>query len=267
MQSFLDAILYEQNQLERMIQSLEEKKDHYPKGNLRASLHGSHYEYYLYEQEKKEKFPYGRYLGKEEKNLITELAQKGYEKEVLSIAIRQKEEIKKLLHEYDPLQIHKAYDDLPAARKRLVTPLTYVKEEYLESWEKEPYIQKPYDSREKGFYTIKDEHVRSKSEQSIANKYYIEGIPYRYEQQLILPDGETVYPDFAVLNVRTGKVFYHEHLGKMGDEEYAGNAIWKQERYMKNGYFPGDKLLITAETRENPFDIRVMDKLIEKYLR
>ena len=76
-----------------------------------------------------------------------------------------------------------------------------------------------------------------------------------------------VNPDFRVLNIRLRKEFIHEHLGKMDDPEYAVKNIAKLNAYMRNGYFPGKNLIITFETQSAPFDARIMDDIIEQYLR
>jgi len=71
---------------------------------------------------------------------------------------------------------------------------------------------------------LKKEKVRSKSEVIIADRLFINAIPYEYERGLIVkipktaecPETEMVWnPDFRVLNVRTGKEYIWEHFGRM----------------------------------------------------
>ena len=57
------------------------------------------------------------------------------------------------------------------------------------------------------YYTYKGERVRSKSEMIIANELFRNNIPYKYELPIELENWNkkvTIYPDFTVLNKRTG---------------------------------------------------------------
>jgi len=92
-------------------------------------------------------------------------------------------------------------------------------------------------------------------------------VPYRYEEPLYLESYGIVHPDFTVLNVRTRKEIYWEHLGKMDDMEYAKDALERILIYEKNGIFPGDKLVISHETMENPINSRLIDAIIFKYFK
>ena len=56
-----------------------------------------------------------------------------------------------------------------------------------------------------------------------------------------------------------------EHLGLMDIPEYAEKAIRKITAYEVNGYFPGENLILTMETRGQPLDVRLVNKLIRKY--
>lgn len=72
-------------------------------------------------------------------------------------------------------------------------------------------------------FSSDDERYRSKSEFLIASALKDAGVPFRYECSLYLNGYGTVYPDFTVLNKRTRRVFYHEHLGMMDDINYVLN--------------------------------------------
>ena len=64
------------------------------------------------------------------------------------------------------------------------------------------------------------------------------------------------YPDFTVLNIRTGKITFWEHAGKMDDSYYANDFVPKINLYQANAIMPGKNLLITFETRENPLSMQ-----------
>ena len=114
--------------------------------------------------------------------------------------------------------------------------------------------------------TEKGEAVRSKSEKIIADKLYMKGIPYVYEQPLYLKGYGYVVPDFKVLNIRTRKEYYLEHFGMMDDSEYLRKVLRKIETFQKNNIFPGDNLLMTFETSDSPLNTRILEELVKKYL-
>ncbi len=79
--------------------------------------------------------------------------------------------------------------------------------------------------------------VRSKSEVLIANALFSKQIPFRYEACLQL-GSHTVYPDFTIRHPVTKKIYYWEHLGMMGEEDYLDNALTKIRRYCRNNIYP-----------------------------
>lgn len=113
--------------------------------------------------------------------------------------------------------------------------------------------------------TDKGEPVRSKSEKIIADKMNKKGVPYVYEQPLLFNGYCYIVPDFKVLNRKTRKEIYWEHLGMMDDADYVEKAIKKIELYEKNGIFQGDKLIVTYETKEHPLNVKHVDKMIGQY--
>lgn len=86
--------------------------------------------------------------------------------------------------------------------------------------------------------------VRSKSEKIIADLLDELGIPYRYEQEVIL-----------------------EHLGLMDNKEYASRNLRKIAGYVKAGYVQGKTLLISAETRNAPLDIEYLECILKPFAR
>ena len=89
-------------------------------------------------------------------------------------------------------------------------------------------------------------------------------VPYKYECPVML-DGRLVYPDFNILNVRKRKELYWEHLGLLDDPDYLEKNLNKLNRYAMNGYFPGDRLILTYETAGSPLNMRIIELLIRKY--
>ena len=74
---------------------------------------------------------------------------------------------------------------------------------------------------------------------------------------------QVIYPDFTILNIRTGKIIYWEHAGRMDDPKYANQFVYKINSYMSNGIMPGRDLIFTYETMSNPLNMQNALKLIE----
>jgi hypothetical protein len=52
----------------------------------------------------------------------------------------------------------------------------------------------------------------------------------------------------------------------MDDDNYLKSALKKMDSYIKNDIYPGDRLILTFESRSVPMDSVVVEKLISKYL-
>ena len=136
----------------------------------------------------------------------------------------------------------------------------------IQKWLSIPYQGKSFDDHTPELYTTKGERVRSKSEIIIADSLMRADVPYRYECPLVLKGYGKVYPDFTVLNVKLRKELYWEHLGMMDDSEYVEHALQKIATYEQNGIFPGDNLILTYETKQNPVNQKIITLMIQRYL-
>ena len=52
----------------------------------------------------------------------------------------------------------------------------------------------------------------------------------------------------------------------LDDPTYLGRALSKISTYIRNGIFPGDRLLLTYETREQPINMNIVQCLLKSYL-
>lgn len=133
-------------------------------------------------------------------------------------------------------------------------------------WSDTSYPKNPNYPEQLKYKSCKNEYVRSKSEALIAMNLYMKKIAYRYECELKI--GKAVfYPDFTILHPLTGKEIYWEHFGKMDLPEYAKNAADKLHMYARNGIYPGDRLITTYETMEQPLDTAIVQKLITYHFK
>ena len=115
--------------------------------------------------------------------------------------------------------------------------------------------------------TERGERVRSKSEKILADYFSRHGIPYKYECPLYLKGTGLVHPDFTFLSRKSGQEIYWEHDGRMDDPEYARNAIRKIQAYEANGIYPGERLILTFETSKIVLDMKLIEKLVCRYLQ
>ena len=209
-----------------------------------------------------------QYRSVRELDKVKEVAQFNYEKRLNRAAKHQKAQIQRLLLHYDDQELTNVYSNMSPSRQILLDPLAVDDDTYAKMWQAIPFEAKSMDNPT-SLYTENGEMVRSKSEKIIADRYLKLGIPYRYECPLRLKEGRrtvVIHPDFTVLNRKTRQVFYHEHLGKMDDQDYCLTALERIEMYEKNGIFPGINLLITHESKNDPLDMKVFECLAKRFL-
>lgn len=114
------------------------------------------------------------------------------------------------------------------------------------------------------YKNISGNTLRSKSEMMIDLCLYMHKIPYQYECPLQLGTA-TLYPDFTLRHPETGKYFYWEHFGLMDNPKYIDTTFSKLRLYTCQGIIPGIQLITTYETKENPLNTEVIEKIIEHY--
>ncbi|MDD5935450.1 MAG: hypothetical protein PUC65_07830 [Clostridiales bacterium] len=229
----------------------------------------------LYYLRTEAKDTHGKYIRKSQTKLIGQLAQKDYAKKVYSKAKIQQLQLEKCLDKYHPDELYSVYDRLSESKRSLVKPYILSEEAFIKQWkERKLELKTMYGKddlamipEEDSIITEQGEKVRSKSEKILADKLYLMKIPYVYECPLNMIGYGYIKPDFTVLNSRTKREFVWEHLGLMDDREYCEKAIKKIELYQKNGIYPGRGLILTYETTTHPLSSKVIEGLIEEFLR
>jgi len=249
--------------LRKIIESKEEKLMMAPEGSLRIAGEQGHPRYY-HKTTAGDKA--GRYLKTSERKTAVLLAQKDYDRRIIKCAETELNILNKLISSYELGVAEDIYGKLNPARRALVTPILLPDDEFVKNWLAQPYEGLGFEEGAPEFYADSGLRVRSKSEIGIANKYDELRIPMLFERPLKLKGWGTVYPDFTLLNVRLRKEFIHEHLGKMDDPDYAEENVAKINAYEKNGYYPGKNLILTFETKGNPFDTRKIEDIAKQYL-
>jgi ATP-dependent DNA helicase RecQ len=107
-------------------------------------------------------------------------------------------------------------------------------------------------------YTTADGNkVRSKSEVIICNLLAQHNVNYVYEQKLYYGENNWIEPDFTITTAK-GKVFYWEHVGMLGKEDY--DLRWTKKLEIYDAYFPGQ----LVKTYESGVISQDVTRLIEK---
>ncbi len=247
---------------------VEQSIDYNIKGRIRCEMaQGKYPQYYLYTEDEQKKYPRGRYLKSEDRELARQILQRDYDLQMLRILERDERALQRKLKEFEEISIVDVYEKMPKAKQILVNPYIKPNEEFIDEWKKSDLDYKNTYPIENGYITENGEKVRSKSEKMIADKLYYMKIPYKYEAALRLKGNQLIFPDFSLLNVKKRKTIYLEHFGMMDNEEYCRKALEKIEIYENNNIFVGDTLLITYESSIKGINLKQIEKYIERYLQ
>lgn len=249
------------NQLQEMKQEVESKLLQMPEGGLRSTTTRGKPRFYWTIKGKKQV-----YLNAKNDELKKLLAQKSYYKDLQKTIDLQIKSLDKILENKDLFPISDVFYSLPPCRQELVTPIQITDEQFAMEWLNQSFTSNPYPFADDSLKTDRGEIVRSKTEKFIADKLNKLNIPYRYEQELYLEyTREVVYPDFTILNKKTRKIYYLEHLGMMGDPSYSRKSINKIKKYVKNNIIPGKDLILTFETDDVIIDTSNLDRIIDSF--
>lgn len=230
-----------------------------PEGTLRiATTHNKPYYYHRKTSADRQ----GTYIPRKDESLAQKLAQKDYLHRLQREIKNELNAIDHFLASYKSTALEDIYANLTQSRRTLIDPLILPDDLFITNWLNEPFISNPYYEEQKIYPTHRGEMVRSKSEVLIADMYYEMGIPYRYEAPLELRCGKIKYPDFTLLNPKTCRMIYHEHLGLLDNPEYLQANLMKLNEYLKNDIFIGTNLLLTFESEVYPLNIPQIKKTL-----
>ena len=244
--------------LSKLIKAIEKRLTDLPEGRLKIKCIKNKRYYYQISEGDEKLVP--------DMDMIRALAQRSYLLSVLKAARSERDFLGQMLDRYPDECAETVYDDLSPDRKDLIQPIIVSDEDYVKAWLEEPYEPKEFEDGMPYFITLNGERVRSKSEQIIADRLKLRGIPYKYECPLQLSSG-TIYPDFTILKMSERKILYLEHCGRMSDPNYANRNICRLNDYAMEGVLLGDKLFLTYESDKHPFDVRVLEKMIDELFR
>lgn len=176
--------------------------------------------------------------------LIYALARRKYLTLLLQKKAANDSRINKLLEHYEMAKLD-------------ISRITLSAEQY--GWAQKDYRRNKMNIEDLIFETYSGIHVRSKSEQKIANEMEKKGVPYRYEMAVEIEVDwmqgvsgaaqgkyKTYYPDFVIMT-SSGELIFWEHLGRMDIEGYRNHNMEKIAAYRQGGVCSIDQLILTYE--------------------
>lgn len=252
---------------EKMLQAIEKFEPNAPDGHLKTRrIKGKlYFGQQIYDQETNRWKSI--HINKKMLPLAQALAQKLYYTKVKKILQGNLKILKRMQLAYHPEKITEEYNLLPEEVQMLIVPLQETAKIRIQKWNTEVYEPNPAMPEHLRYETEQGELVRSKSEMIIANLLYQhrDTILYKYERPLqVITDGKprTIYPDFTILNIYTGKITYLEHAGMMDKPKYANDHVRKFNTYIENDILPGLDVLFTYESQMCPLEFKVLKKTI-----
>ena len=258
------SLIKEQERLRDIRKVAKERLEEAPEGTLRISKSREHVQFYHYMAE--EPFGHGKYIHRSQEELVQKLAQKDYDAKLLRLVERRLKQIERILKDYQDDEIEQLYLKEHAARRARIEAVEPTWENQLEQWQQEKYEGKGFQENDLVIYSEKGERVRSKSEKILADFFYRNNIPYKYERPLPLKGYGIVYPDFTFLSPESRQEIYWEHEGKMDEPGYARAAVKKIQTYEENGIYVGERLILSFETDKTILNTNDIERKVKSYL-
>lgn len=197
-------------------------------------------------------------------DMIRKLAEKAFAKKVLEVAERNEavltragRAIRDPSYETVRAGMKRAYRDLPdECYRRFREPEM---EERRRLWMNAPYRQSNNYPEGRKVDTGRGFRVRSRAEALIVEKLFELGVPFHYEESLVV-DGHDLAPDFTFPG-RGGEEFYLEYCGMMDDPDYVSRFYWKRRLYEKAGITEWNNMIYLYGKREE-LDMNQIDAAI-----
>lgn len=274
MSKFINNVKEEIQRLNSLLNSINEFLKKSPEGCLKwRRRNGKIYYYHQHMSAKNSEVNKWKqeYIKKNERGLASCLAEKQYYIMIKPVLEKQLHELERLTKLFPNDETEEIYETLCEARRELFVPMNLEAKIIQKEWLSEKYEQTTMYSENLIYETEQGEIVRSKSELIIANLLYQNKnhLLYKYERPLeVNVDGKMkiIYPDFSILNMRTGKIKYWEHAGRMDNPGYSDEFVKKINIYSSNGLLPGRDVVLTFETVEHPLDIKNVKRIVYEEL-
>lgn len=254
---------YEVDRIVGIIDILQKRMIDAPKGSLRVSKNNKYVQYYHCTPDNK----MGKYIPKQQEELIQQLIQKTYDRRVLKLAEKRLKQFTNILKDYEDDEIERIFYNEHPEKQPFIEKVEPTWEERCKKWKEKEYEPKGFQEGSTVIMTERGERVRSKSEKIMADYFFRNGIEYKYECPKYLNGIGIVYPDFTFLHPKTGEEIYREHCGMVDVPSYARKMVQKIDTYENNGIFQGERLIVTYETENSILGTKKIEQMVEQYLK
>lgn len=241
-----------------------------PKGLLTCTRNGPYIKWFFVNDDRD---PSSRmYLSKSKRKVAQKIAMKTYlscrkqylEKQIICLKeyIEKNEQNVPLYVERETLG--RAFSDLLENEPLKMDHRSNSLSPELEQWRDIPFQSAPPNPERRVIRSVRGIMVRSKAEDMIAHELDVNGIPFHYEETMMV-DGHVMHPDFTILNPMSRSLMIWEHFGMMNRPSYAEAAVAKIARYHTAGYVPGVNLIITMESQTCTLSMSMISAVIQMY--
>ncbi len=254
-----NQILHRKEAIIERLQYIQELENTLPKGELLCRRNDNRYKWF-------HKSDSGtKYLPKNNEELAEQLALKRYYSLEKKELLEELEACNKFLEQSNQKKSvsSKSIFYHPEYNRLIEKKLTIMDKE-LQLWMEKEFQRNEEHPEQLTVKASQGKKVRSKSEGQIDHALFMAGIPFHYEEILVL-NGIVLYPDFTTRHPKTGEFIYWEHFGIMDDRDYIRKTAYKIRTYSENGIVPSINLITTYETLKHPLDIGLIDKIIEEF--
>ena len=254
-----DAIKNRIVEINQELKNIETLRSQFPKGDLICAKNDTRYKWYLRNHGK------SQYITRNKKEFAEELALKKYyesKQKDLQCELEACEAyagvaMVKDANRTEKILLHPEYE-------RLLSGKFISCNRELTEWSNAEYEKNQNHPENLIIKGTQGKMLRSKSEAIIDRILFSSGIPFRYEEKLVL-HSTVMYPDFTIRHPKTGRFYYWEHFGMMDNTEYIKHACKKINIYCENGIIPSVELILTYETQKHPFSIDEAERIIKQY--
>lgn len=194
----------------------------------------------------------------------------GYLREMRKRLVSNRRTLRRLVREYRGYMPEEIKASLPDAYQ-LFPPIALNDPRYAKAleWSREEYRKNSREFRDLGNIACDGTYLRSKNEVIIYNLLKFYGIPFRYEERLVMhrADGsrKVYYPDFTIM-LADGSKLYWEHMGRLDLDDYREYAADKILAYQENGITLGYNLIITADSMDGGINSMMIERLISQVI-
>lgn len=129
-------------------------------------------------------------------------------------------------------------------------------------WANSEYRTNEYHPENKIHPGASGKMLRSLSEAMIDVMLTQAGIPFRYENEIVI-DNTPFYIDFTIYKAKTEEFRYWEHNGMMDVPDYYKRAFAREEKLCSAGIIPGINLINTYATKSSPLTYTEIARHVE----